>query len=85
MENSSKKQTFAELFASSPLSNQSRDYLVLLGKLYDFSSLYLYLVNRDCEDKNNSNFMEGFDIIKDEIMSLFSSHILLSIQQKGEI
>lgn len=85
MENSSKKQTFAELFASSQLSRESRDYLVLLGKLYDFSGMYLYLVNRDCENKKSSDFMEGFDIIKDEIMSLFTSHILSSIQQKGEI
>lgn len=85
MGNNSKKQSLAELVASSQLSSESRDYLILLGKLYDFSNMYLYLVNRDYEDKDHSDFMEGFEIIRENIMSLFSSHIMTSIQQKGEI
>ena len=75
----SRSKDFAAFMKTANIGNDSRDYLVLVGKLENWSRECVSIINRDFNEKTAGEIIEDIDndvlLLERRIMNMFSDKV----------
>ncbi|GEM_PF-7097731 len=75
----SRSKDFAAFMQTANIGNDSRDYLVLVGKLENWSRECVSIINRDFNEKTAGEIIEDIDndvlLLERRIMNMFSDKV----------